>query len=283
MHFNTVTAFATLASFAAISIRMKLCRTRLFLSQSRRAPTLPRLTYYVCHNGFKGCSTNPSVCDLPGETTETAETPEAPNAAPEMPPSADPPAPYRMCPEDWTYVVEGACPSGFKGCVPDANSLCGPQQSFHGTCPESLGQYYVCSNGFKGCSTNPDVCSYTTTVEGPVETTDAAQPPVVVDTPADNNQCGGYPSTPSQPSNNTENATISNTEEGRPYSMCPEGHAYVVEGACPSGFLGCTADATTVCPPPRRFWGTCPTGHGNYYVCSNGFKGCSTNANVCDL
>jgi hypothetical protein len=52
-------------------------------------------------------------------------------------------------------------------------------------------------------------------------------------------------------------------------------------GGCPSGFVGCMS-RKDYCSGTQRFWGTCPPELGNYYVCSNGFRGCTRDTSICD-
>merc|ERR1711939_610238 len=62
---------------------------------------------------------------------------------------------------------------------------------------------------------------------------------------------------------------------------CPTGTSYV-DYESTSGFKGCTATPADYQYGPRKYWSSCPTALGNWYVCANGFKGCTTDTTVCD-
>ncbi|KAJ9649477.1 hypothetical protein H2199_000252 [Coniosporium tulheliwenetii] len=164
-----------------------------------------------------------------------------------------------ICPPGTSYYSAGSCNSGFVGCATLAqySSACPGARRFYNDCGPNgdLGSYYNCANGFKGCTTDSNVCN-------------PATPQTTPPAPGAKNT----PTTPTKPSNPSPPTT------GR----CPSGTWYVSENGCASGFIGCTANSGAVCPGPKRFWGSCPTGHGNYYVCANGFKGCTTDTSVCN-
>ncbi|KAH8706983.1 hypothetical protein GQ44DRAFT_494062 [Phaeosphaeriaceae sp. PMI808] len=155
-----------------------------------------------------------------------------------------------QCPGQSYLTPELNCPSGFFGCAPyeKSSEICNGSKRFYNDCTASpgLGSFYLChSEGyvtFIGCTTNSNICStITPTTELP---------------PTSNN-----PSPQSR--------------------KCPVGTWYAGSGECSSGFIGCTGLGPEVCPGQKRFWGSCPPNHGNYYNCANGFLGCTTDAKVC--
>jgi hypothetical protein len=148
----------------------------------------------VCANGFKGCSSDSTVCDT----------------KPTIPDTVIPP------------VDPTACPKGQN--------------------------YYVCATGFKGCSSDVTVCDPKPTPIDPKKPVD--DKPVIPVT-------GGK-------------------------DFCPAGTSYY-DYESTSGFKGCTSSPALYESGPRVYWGSCPVGLGNWYVCANGFKGCNTNTAVCGL
>ncbi|EON61878.1 hypothetical protein W97_01096 [Coniosporium apollinis CBS 100218] len=72
----------------------------------------------------------------------------------------------------------------------------------------------------------------------------------------------------------------------RSSAQCPGMSHLKPEHGCSSGFVGCVeyAKASEVCNGPKRFYNDCSAlpGSGSFYRCaSNGFIGCTTNANIC--
>merc|ERR1711981_1389018 len=219
------------------------------------------------------------------------------------------------CPTGTSYV-DYESTSGFKGCTATpADYQYGPRK-YWSSCPTALGNWYVCANGFKGCTTDTTVCDKSS---GWIP---SVLPPVETETCPYGQQyyvCAtGFEGC-------SADTTVCDPEPKDPEGSCPFGQNYYV---CATGFKGCSAD-TTVCDPkpkpcttecdpkpvpdtcpygeqyydyestsgfkgctstpalyqtaPSVYWGSCPTGHGNWYVCANGFKGCNTNTAVCDL
>ncbi|KAH7355115.1 hypothetical protein BKA65DRAFT_497691 [Rhexocercosporidium sp. MPI-PUGE-AT-0058] len=192
--------------------------------------------WYVCATGFKGCTTNTTICD-------PKSTAPVPGSDPITPP-VDP----TICSAGQSYYV---CANGFKGCSSDS-TVCDPKPVdpiVHpdGTWNCPAGQtYYNCATGFKGCGWDHTVCDPKTPVDPkPID-------PKPVDPSTGNN------------------------------GFCPAGTSYY-DYESTSGFKGCTSTPAAYENGPRIYWGSCPTGLGNWYVCANGFKGCNTNTAVCDL
>jgi hypothetical protein len=160
-----------------------------------------------------------------------------------------------QCPGMSHLDVSVKCPSGFVGCAPYemASKICNGPKRFYNDCSASpgLGSFYRC-NGFVGCTTNQAICS-----------------------PGNNKT----PTTTSTASSSTASGTPGQKKPNK--WSCPAGAWYVGPGACTSRFVGCTVDSPTYCLGPKRFWSTCPPNHGTYYVCANGFVGCTTNSRIC--
>jgi hypothetical protein len=102
-------------------------------------------SFYNCANGFRGCSTNPRICD----TKSSASTPS-------VTPPSNPPSTSTTCPPSTWYAGPNECPSGFVGCTGE-NKYCEGPKRFWGTCPPDHGTYVVC-NGFVGCTTDKKIC-----------------------------------------------------------------------------------------------------------------------------
>ena len=162
------------------------------------------------------------------------------------------------CPGMSELLPEHKCPSGFTGCVAyeRASAVCNGARRFNNDCfaEQGLGDFRRCeANGavtFIGCTTNPNICNPVTPTPPPVTSEPPKTPDVITPPPS---------------------AAWS----------CPWGTWYARPNECSSGFVGCTADSKNVCEGTKRYWGSCPTGHGNYYNCANGFVGCTTNARIC--
>lgn len=242
---------------------------------------------------------------------------------------------HDLCPRGWQYRVAGACSSGYIGCARIEDfATCHGAKRYDQTCerPE-YGRYYSCgSNGFYGCSPNPDVCSQLGPKPPPqpipgVERTDlcpsgwqwlrpgacnsgyvgcARKDDTEVCngmrvyatcnlpeygtyktckngffgcTPHEWNPCKEESNTiPTPPQPPTPNPDPSNTTVTHP--KCVAGSIFYKRGSCSSGFTGC--GRPELCSGAQRYyWGDCPTGTGNFNVCSNGFQGCTTVANPC--
>merc|ERR1711939_121685 len=185
------------------------------------------------------------------------------------------------CPTGTSYV-DYESTSGFKGCTATpADYQYGPRK-YWSSCPTALGNWYVCANGFKGCTTDTTVCDKSSgwipSVLPPVETETCpyGQQYYVCATgfegcSADTTVCDPK---------NTDPETVTPVTGNSNY--CPAGTSYY-DYESTSGFKGCTSTPALYQTAPRVYWGSCPTGHGNWYVCANGFKGCNTNTAVCDL
>ncbi|KAG4442367.1 hypothetical protein IFR05_002145 [Cadophora sp. M221] len=230
---------------------------------------------YESFSGFKGCTATPAqyqsgprkywqscptghgnwyVCanGFKGCTTDTAVC-DSKSAAPV--PGSDPitpPVDPTTCPAGKSYYV---CANGFKGCSSDS-TVCDTKPTIPDTvippvdpttCPKGQ-YYYVCATGFKGCS-------------------------------SDNTVCDPSGRTPTDPKKPVDEPIVPPTG-GKDF--CPAGTSYY-DFESTSGFKGCTSSPALYASGPRVFWGSCPVGLGNWYVCANGFKGCNTNTAVCDL
>merc|ERR1712144_100040 len=228
------------------------------------------------------------------------------------------------CPTGTSYV-DSESTSGFKGCTATpADYQYGPRK-YWSSCPTALGNWYVCANGFKGCTTDTTVCDKSSgwipSVLPPVETetcpygqqyyvcatgfegcsadttvcdpkpkpcTTECDPKPVPDTCPYGEQyyvCatgfkGCSADTTVCDPKNTDPETVTPVTGNSKY--CPAGTSYY-DYESTSGFKGCTSTPALYQTAPRVYWGSCPTGHGNWYVCANGFKGCDTNTAVCDL
>ncbi|KAF1926643.1 uncharacterized protein M421DRAFT_6908 [Didymella exigua CBS 183.55] len=206
-------------------------------------------SFFNCANGFKGCTTNPNICDTkPSTGSDTSSTP----------PSVPSTAPGSCRAGEGTWYK---CATGFEGCSTD-HSVCdkpstAPAAPGTGSnCPAGSSFHVCASNGFRGCSTDALICD---------KPTAPAPAPVPAPAPktADKN--------PAAPS---------------PVWSCPKDTWYARLNECGSGFVGCTGSAlgssVDVCAGEKRFWGSCPAQHGNYYNCANGFVGCTTDVAVCD-
>lgn len=229
---------------------------------------------YESTSGFKGCTSSPDayksgprkywqscpaglgnwyVCatGFTGCTTDTTIC-DAKSAAPvpgPITPPVSPPVNPGECPAGQVYYN---CATGFKGCSSDS-TVCDPKpvpilapvdpSVKPGECP--AGQtYYNCATGFKGCSSDHTVCD-------PKDK--SAQPPKSVDSPT-----------------------------GKTSGFCPPGTSFF-DYESTSGFKGCASAGDAYKYGPRVYYGNCPAGLGNWYVCSNGFSGCNTYTAVCDL
>ncbi|KAH7361325.1 hypothetical protein BKA66DRAFT_611916 [Pyrenochaeta sp. MPI-SDFR-AT-0127] len=158
-----------------------------------------------------------------------------------------------QCPGMSQLTRADNCPSGFIGCVQyeKSSEVCNGAKRFYNDCSGApgLGSFYNCANGFSGCTTNVNICSTSAPAPKPVDPTPKPVDPT--------------------PKSDTKSWT------------CPQGTWYAKTGECSSGFVGCTGDSPNVCPGEKRFWGSCPPKHGNYYNCANGFVGCTTNDRIC--
>jgi hypothetical protein len=256
-------------------------------------------TFYNCATGFKGCSTDPTVCD--------PKPSNKPSVLPSVLPSTPTPVAPNSC-QSWEGVFYN-CANGFKGCSRDPTVCDKPAKPSTTPCASSTpivssvptkpatptpiptgpatnpdcpfgGQFYVCAiNGFRGCSTDPTICDpkpkTTTTPVAPVLST-----PIICVLPT------------------TTVTPVASGAAPKPTDMInplpttgkcswQKGTQYVAPGQCSSGFVGCTGselgDIKPVCDGPQRFWSTCPPNSGIYQNCAtNGFVGCTTDVNVCD-
>ncbi|PVH82180.1 hypothetical protein DL98DRAFT_514231 [Cadophora sp. DSE1049] len=242
--------------------------------------------WYVCANGFKGCTTDTTICDKPSGWI----------------PSVLPPPETESCPYGQEYYV---CATGFKGCSADT-TVCDPdpKDPESGSCPYDQ-QYYVCANGFKGCSADTTVCD----PKPETDTCPYGEEYYVCATgfkgcSSDTTVCDPKPETETCPYGQqyyvcaatgfkgcSSDTTVCDTKKTEPETgypttgnskYCPAGTSYY-DYESTSGFKGCTSTPAPYQKAPRVYWGSCPTGHGNWYVCANGFKGCNTNTAVCDL
>lgn len=252
-------------------------------------------SFFDCSsNGFKGCSTNPRICDVKSSTS-TKPAIQEPSVTPSV-------VPGTCRPGEGTFYN---CANGFLGCSTDP-TVCDPKPSNKppfpaseapNTCQSWEGVFYNCANGFKGCSFDPTVCDK------------PAKPSTTPTAPVTNPDCpfGGQfyvcaingfrgcstdpticdpPKTPTTPAPTTPKPDdMVNPLSGK--CSWQKGTQYVAPGECSSGFVGCTGselgDIKPVCDGEKRFWSTCPPNHGNYYNCgTNGFVGCTTDVNVCD-
>ena len=201
------------------------------------------------------------------------------------------------------------CANGFIGCTtnpricdakpsepfmnPYVQSPSSIPSSSSGTCRLREGSWYVCANGFIGCSTDPHVCDpkHSDPVVNPSNTT---PPSASSECPAGSSYyvcanngfrgCSSDPRICDMLSSTT--APISPLSKLTPPSSpssswtCPQTTWYAKQNECSSGFVGCTGE-TKACEGEKRFWGTCPPNHGNYLNCANGFIGCTTNNRIC--
>ncbi|KAK0119686.1 hypothetical protein ONS95_011122 [Cadophora gregata] len=221
--------------------------------------------WYVCANGFKGCTTDSTICDTKPSGW--------------VPPVLPPVAPKDSCPSGQAYYV---CATGFKGCSSDT-SVCDPKPPVEpSTCPSGQ-SYYVCANGFKGCSADTSVCDPKKPESEPVEpgSCPSGENYYVCANgfkgcSADTTVCDSKPKGSEKVEPEVVNPSTGNSK------FCPSGTSYY-DYESTSGFKGCTSAPAAYQNAPRVYWGSCPTGHGNWYVCANGFKGCNTNSAVCDL
>ncbi|KAH7411161.1 hypothetical protein BKA64DRAFT_375114 [Cadophora sp. MPI-SDFR-AT-0126] len=227
------------------------------------APSCPAGTSYVDYestSGFKGCTATPSEYQY------------------------GPRKYWSSCPighGNW-YV----CASGFKGCTTDS-TICDPKPSGWvppvippvepTTCPTGQ-NYYVCATGFKGCSADTTVCDPKPKDPEPIEPGSCASGQQYYVCANGFKGC-------------SSDTTVCDTKNPEPEvvypstgnsKFCPAGTSYY-DYESTSGFKGCTSSPAPYQTAPRVYWGSCPTGHGNWYVCANGFKGCNTNSAVCDL
>ncbi|KAF2396991.1 hypothetical protein EJ06DRAFT_524447 [Trichodelitschia bisporula] len=171
------------------------------------------------------------------------------NAAPGV--TADPSS---FCPTGtWYQAKEDKCPSGFIGCVNFArySSVCAGSKRFYNDCSgeQGLGNFYNCANGFIGCTTRTNVCDLKGL--GGAEAL-PVQIPIVAEGVGEN---AGW--------------------------KCPPDTTYFGAGVCATGYLGCLGNKNDVRCSGKVEPGVCPIGTGIYNVCGNGFKGCSTNVNMC--
>merc|ERR1711977_656709 len=172
--------------------------------------------WYVCASGFKGCTTDTTVCDKSSGWI----------------PSVLPPVETETCPYGQQYYV---CATGFEGCSADT-TVCDPEpKDPEGSCP--FGQnYYVCATGFKGCSADTTVCD-----PKPKPCTTECDPKPVPDTCPYGEQyyvCAtGFKGCTSTPA-------LYQTAPRVYWGSCPTGHGnwYV----CANGFKGCNTN-TAVC------------------------------------
>merc|ERR1711981_297929 len=177
------------------------------------------------------------------------------------------------CPTGTSYV-DYESTSGFKGCTATpADYQYGPRK-YWSSCPTALGNWYVCATGFKGCSADTTVCD--PEPKDPEGSCPFGQNYYVCATgfkgcSADTTVCDPK---------NTDPETVTPVTGNSKY--CPAGTSYY-DYESTSGFKGCTSTPALYQTAPSVYWGSCPTGHGNWYVCANGFKGCNTNTAVCDL
>ncbi|KAL2070487.1 hypothetical protein VTL71DRAFT_13513 [Oculimacula yallundae] len=119
--------------------------------------------WYVCATGFKGCTTDSTICD-----------PKSSAPVPVPGPIAPPVIDTATCPTGQNYYV---CATGFKGCSSDI-TVCDRRpiapspapidsnvdSNDTWSCP--TGQtYYNCATGFKGCSWDHTVCDPKTPVQ----------------------------------------------------------------------------------------------------------------------
>lgn len=169
------------------------------------------------------------------------------------------------------------CASGFKGCCtkdacglgycPDTTGSNPPtppptngkptEPTAPGTCAAGL-NYYVCSNGFKGCCSQ-DACTI------------GYCPDSTWEKPVDHHEHQEW-----------EEPAPAPAPEPAHLGTCPAGMGYYQ--VCANGFKGCcTKDACSLgyCPDNGAFQKVkrsdptvCAPGTGYYQVCSNGFKGC---------
>jgi hypothetical protein len=102
-------------------------------------------SFYNCANGFRGCSTNPRICDI-----------ESSGPTPPVIPPVNPPTTSGTCPQNTWYARPSACSSGFVGCTSESKH-CEGEKRFWSTCPPDHGTYVVC-NGFVGCTTDHKIC-----------------------------------------------------------------------------------------------------------------------------
>lgn len=183
--------------------------------------------------------------------------------------------PTSICESGRVYYAKGQCPSGFVGCAPPNSALIcdGKEMHFSTDCGHpafNLGRWFECPNeGFLGCNTIESICEtagkdYPSSTAAPTptptntstKTSTTSTLPDVTGIPVDPHQTTGF--------------------------KCPQGTKYFPEGMCPSGFIGCHKNGGEVCQGGKRFWpGECPAGTGIWTRCWNGFKGCTTNVNIC--
>ncbi|KAH6723109.1 hypothetical protein BKA61DRAFT_585832 [Leptodontidium sp. MPI-SDFR-AT-0119] len=273
MLYNTAILSVLAASTSLISISVAAP-----VNARRSTPSCPAGTSYYDYeslSGFKGCTATPAqfqsgprkywqscptghgnwyVCanGFKGCTTDSAVC-DTKSTAPV--PGSDlitPPFDPTACPAGQSYYV---CATGFKGCSSDS-TVCDTKSTIPDpittpvdptACPTGQ-NYYVCANGFKGCSSDVTVCD--------------PKP------------------TPADPKKPVDDEPVIPVTGGKDF--CPAGTSYY-DYESTSGFKGCTSSPALYKSGPRVYWGSCPVGLGNWYVCANGFKGCNTNAAVCDL
>ncbi|KAF3036732.1 hypothetical protein E8E12_008207 [Didymella heteroderae] len=243
-------------------------------------------SFFNCANGFKGCSTNPRICDNKSSTPADVSLTQTPSVVPSI-------APGTCRPGEGTFYN---CANGFKGCSTDPtvcdpksnNKTPGPAPQAPNTCQSWEGVFYKCANGFEGCSTDPTVCDKPSTVPTP--------PSTGSDCPAGSSfyvcaingfrGCSADPKICDAPSAPAKPKPSDTTTLPPTTAKCPKDTWYVAPNECSSGFVGCTGSQlgewTDVCPGEKKFWGSCPPKHGNYYNCANGFVGCTTDVGVCD-
>lgn len=249
-------------------------------------------SFFDCSsNGFKGCSTNPRICDVKSSTSTSGSATQKPSVVPSL-------APGTCRPDEGTFYN---CATGFKGCSTDptvcdpkpSNTPRTPVSSAPNTCQSWEGVFYNCANGFKGCSFDSTVC----------DTPSKPSTPPTAPAPSSDCPFGGSfyvcaingfrgcstdpticdPKTPAAP---TPADTVQPASATAKCSW-QKGTHYVAPGECSSGFVGCTGselgDIKPVCDGEKRFWGTCPPDHGIYQNCgAGGFVGCTTDIFVCD-
>lgn len=227
-----------------------------------------------------------------------------------------------FCPGESHLTADIKCSSGFIGCATyeKASQICNGPKRFYNDCSGApgLGSFFNCANGFKGCTTNPRICdnkSPPVTPEGCAagskwyicasngfagcsndprvcDSVTTPEPKRPDDCPAEQSYYGcaanGFRGCSADPHvcDAKSDPRPEPVPMPNPAPTCPKGTWYVKPDECTSGFVGCTgADSDRfqkLCGGEKQFWGSCPTGHGNYFHCANGFVGCTTDVGVCD-
>lgn len=186
------------------------------------------------------------------------------------------------CPAGLTYLSYDACSSGFLGC--GVASQCTGSSRFittSGECPSGW-QTHQCTDPlskdntviWRGCTKSEDngVCDSILGALSAARATPETPSPVPSSTPED--------TTTSSPEVTQTPATGSEPVPDPNQKCTAKDTWYSREGDCTSGFIGCMGK-DDFCTGEKRFWGSCPPMLGSYFVCSNGFKGCTTDVNIC--